>query len=1317
MHKLLKLFLVGIGFLLLVVCYVVLIGVEVNSKYINDKITNELGNSLGRHVSVDGPVVVRVSMMPSVSLHGLHIQNPEGFSSQDDAEFLYLKEAYLALNLWGLFKNQVIVQRVSGAGLSIALLEKDNGKNNWTFKASPEDPQGLADVLELLERSAINDVDFKQLKLTFKRPGQQTRFFNLDLMEASIPSRKNIKIELSGKVEQTFPYHFVINADSLTTLASEIKTVTSASSGEQIKNTNHSGWTYQAKLEFLDSQSNSQGTLKDNEGRLSLKVTTPNLEKFGKILDTSLPNFGQTIINADLLVTQDFIEMDKFKATFANTEINGALSLKLADKPSVKGNIYLPVLDVSPFLAHSKNAADETSTINPPTNFMQVYKQLLNNDFDLNALQSFNADIDLKLDQLKGLPTEVKNGELKLKIHDGRLIAPMTLSMAGVDLKGQLDAHSKKQSSQVNLHLWAKNQNIADLGQALTGVQGMKGNLGVFDVNLHVQGQKLGEAFEHLSLTTKLENSRLSYGNIEGGKPVDFSVEQFNFSIQPHQPIAANFVGSLLNQPVKLSLSGDALSDIVKTELGHYQLNAYSKSASVNVQATSSIVANEPKLEAQFKVNALNANDLSNWLGLQSTQAKAFALEGALHANAQQWGLDHLMMKLGRSDLSLSAQRKNLDKKPFLAVDIHSNNIDYSEIKSILPAPEKKDAATKPTQEKLSFNIPVLPQGVDLSDANINIALSQINGVALPVKHVAFNLKIKDGFIGMSPFSVDVNEIHNHGAIYLDLRSADPVIKLWFASNQASLGPILQQLKLSQNIDASFEQFTLYLESHSSLLGDLIGQAKILGDLSNGSISIRDPQTKKAALVRIATGGITAGPNEKITLKLTGTINDSAIDIKVDTGTAKELMDVSKRIPFELNTKVANTQLTLAGSLSRKMDDADVDLRLKISGKSLSDLNQILDVDIPPWGPWSLSGLFKMTDKSYEVSDFDLTVGESILKGKGALLTDLKPVKLDINLNAHQIQLDDFRMERWAKSKGDKQSAESKSHQTAVDTHSLSQKVEQFLNPNFMQSANVVFKARVDQVLSRNEKLGQGAFDFTLNNGLATIGPVSVETDKGKALWWLKYQPREKDIQLDFHADVDRFDYGAIARHMQANSDVKGKFSLKVDVSSRAPHLSDLWKYAGGDLEFALSPENQKSGVLDLWAVNVLTGLLPVVDPSKESKINCAIGQFHLENGVVREKLLQIDTSGMRVNGVFYADLKTQQLFAKVRPQAKKAQFLSLATPIEVTGTFDKFNIGPSLFDVAETMLRIGTSVVWVPLKKLFGDNMQADGADICPAF
>ena len=1317
MHKLLKLFFASIGLLLLAVSYVVFIGFEINSRYINDKITHELCDNLGRQVSVEGPVVVRVSMMPSVSLHGLHISNPEGFTSQDGAEFLYLKQAHLALNLWGLFRNQIIVQRVSGEGLSVTLLEKANGKNNWTFKASPDDPQGFAELLELLERSAINDVNFKKLNLTFQHAGQQARFFNLDLMEASIPSRQKIKIELTGKVEQAFPYHLSLNADSLTKLALEIKAGSKSSPETFTKDNIHTGWAYQAKLDFLDSQSNLQGTLKDNAGRLNFDLTTSNLEKLGKILDVNLPDLGHTKINADLLIAPGFIEMNKFEATFANTQINGALHLQMADKPSVKGHIYLPSLDVSPFLGYSEKEVGEAALVNPPTNFMQVYKKLLSNDFDLGILETFNADVDLKLGQLNGLPAELKNGELKLKLNDGKLTAPMAVSMAGVNLQGQLDADSKKQSSQVQLHLWAQNQNIADLGEVLTGVPGIKGELGIFDINLHAHGHKLGDAFEHLSFKTKLENSHLSYGNIDGGNPVDFSVEQFNFVIQPRQPLRANFVGSLLSQPVKVNLSGDALSDIVKTEQGHYQLKAYSRSASVNLQMTSSMIFSEPKLDAKFEINALNSSDLANWFGLQSAYARAFALDGNFQADAQQWRLDNLSMKLGHSDLSLTAQRKNLDKKPFLVLDLHSNNIDYSEIKLILPAPDNNQAATKQAQKNLSFDIPVLPHGIDLSDADINIRLAKVSGVALPVKHVAFNVSVKNGFIGISPFSVDVSEIQNHGAIYLDLRSADPTIKLWFASDHANLGPILNQLKLSQNVDANFDQFALYLESHSSLLGDLIGQAKILGDLSNGNIIIRDPQTKKAVLVRVAKGGITARANEKISLKLAGAINENPIDIRVDTGTAKELMDISKRIPFELNTNVAKTQLNLTGSLSRKVDDADVDMHLRVGGQNLSDLNQLLNVDIPPWGPWTLSGLFKMTDKSYEVSNFDLTVGESILKGKGTLLTDIKPAKLDVNLTAQQVHLDDFRMENWAKSRDDKQFAEVKVNKQAVDVGSVSQKIEQFLNPHFMQSANVIFKVKVDRVLSRNDKLGQGTFDFTLANGLATIGPVSVETDKGKALWWLKYQPREKDIQLDLHAEVDKFDYGIIARHLQAKSDVKGKFSLKVDVSSQAPHFSELWKYAGGDLEFAIVPENQKSGVFDLWAVNILTGLLPVVDPSRESKINCAIGQFHLENGVVREKSLQIDTSRMRVNGVLYADLKAQQLFAKVRPQAKSAQFLSLATPIEVTGSFDKFNIGPSLFDVAETVLRIGTSIAWVPLKKLFGEKMQSDGADICPAF
>jgi uncharacterized protein involved in outer membrane biogenesis len=201
---------------------------------------------------------------------------------------------------------------------------------------------------------------------------------------------------------------------------------------------------------------------------------------------------------------------------------------------------------------------------------------------------------------------------------------------------------------------------------------------------------------------------------------------------------------------------------------------------------------------------------------------------------------------------------------------------------------------------------------------------------------------------------------------------------------------------------------------------------------------------------------------------------------------------------------------------------------------------------------------------------------------------------------------------------------------------------------------------------------------------------------------------------MNLHVDIHHFDYGVIARRIKPDADIKGLFNLKMDVNSNAPHLSDLMNYGNGNLDIVISPENQKSGVLDLWAVNILTGLLPVVDPDKASKINCAIGKFSLKNGVLSEKQLQIDTSRMRVNGVLMADFKSEQIFAKLRPQAKEVQFLSLSTPVQVTGTFSDYKIGLSAGDIVETVVRLGTSVFWVPIKKLFTEKMIPDGSDIC---
>ena len=251
-------------------------------------------------------------------------------------------------------------------------------------------------------------------------------------------------------------------------------------------------------------------------------------------------------------------------------------------------------------------------------------------------------------------------------------------------------------------------------------------------------------------------------------------------------------------------------------------------------------------------------------------------------------------------------------------------------------------------------------------------------------------------------------------------------------------------------------------------------------------------------------------------------------------------------------------------------------------------------------------------------------------------------------------------------------------------------------------------------VISGQDRLGAGELKITFADGRAVIGPASIVMPGGSAHASLTYQPRERDVLTDLKIDVDKFDYGVVARRFKPSADLDGRFSFTMDIHSQAPRLSEAIKHGSGTLDFFVWPNEMKANIFDLWAVNVFLALLPTIDPKNESKVNCAIGRFSLKDGKLSQRQLVIDTSKVRVTGNTEIDLAKETLHMRLQPQAKTAQFLSLATPLEVNGSFDKFSIGPNPGDVLETVIRFATSVVWVPIKRLFSEKVPEDGSDVC---
>ncbi|HTS54854.1 MAG TPA: AsmA-like C-terminal region-containing protein, partial [Burkholderiales bacterium] len=273
---------------------------------------------------------------------------------------------------------------------------------------------------------------------------------------------------------------------------------------------------------------------------------------------------------------------------------------------------------------------------------------------------------------------------------------------------------------------------------------------------------------------------------------------------------------------------------------------------------------------------------------------------------------------------------------------------------------------------------------------------------------------------------------------------------------------------------------------------------------------------------------------------------------------------------------------------------------------------------------------------------------------------------------------------------------------------------QKLLSPEVLRKLDASLNVAVEEVLSGADKLGSGTLRARLTEGKFVLDPAEVNVPGGSARVAFSYQPTDTDVAVQAKIAVNRFDYGILARRIKPGTDLQGLFSLQVELDARTPTLDALMQHANGRIDFAVWPHNFKAGIFDLWAVNLLVALVPAVDPSSASKVNCAVGRFDLRDGKLTQNEILMDTSLMRVNGEGKVDFGTEALSFRLVPKPKTPQFFSLAIPVGVTGTISDFKIGVAGSDVMDTMGRLLTSIFVVPFEKLTQKSLPRDGADVC---
>jgi hypothetical protein len=100
--------------------------------------------------------------------------------------------------------------------------------------------------------------------------------------------------------------------------------------------------------------------------------------------------------------------------------------------------------------------------------------------------------------------------------------------------------------------------------------------------------------------------------------------------------------------------------------------------------------------------------------------------------------------------------------------------------------------------------------------------------------------------------------------------------------------------------------------------------------------------------------------------------------------------------------------------------------------------------------------------------------------------------------------------------------------------------------------------------------------------------------------------------------------------------------------------------------------------------------------------------------GLLKPDVFLIDTSKIRICGKGQVDFKKEHIDLKMAPTAKKAEYFSLATPIEVKGNFTDFGVGIQAGGLIGTAVNFIASPVTTTFQRLVGKELPADGKDVC---
>jgi len=1253
--------LAAIGLLLLV------LGIPVPVGPVRSLLEERASDALGRPVEV-GSLRLVLGWHPGLRVKDLRVGHPE--PSRPDV--LTLQRLEVKLGLTALLRKRLHVKEIAARGAVLQLDPTAIPKAEPETRSEASDSALPADPMRGW-RLDVDSLSVEAVDVTYLNPDGETARVRVDTLTAALLWDESTEIRAQGAY-QAVPFALEVEAGSIAQLVAE-----------------PDAWPVSLGLRFAEK-----------EGRLRLKLAAEP----GSLQLNDIEGRGGL-----------------------GAELTGWLALENIDgRPTIRGDLHLGEIDLSPHLESAKGEraipAEEVASAEvphpdePAETAIRAPRPATEAPgpavvfFD--TLETFDTDLKLSLERLSGVGPPLEDVAIQLKVAGGELDFPISLTAAGIPLKGTLGLDDRDGVPHAAFVLAASGPfRVDEIGACLAPRANWQGDFQELRAELEGSGESLREFLISLRVALFARGAELSYGF---ESPVPVGIEHIEVTLEERGPLTVSARAELLGEALRLDLSGGTVEALLGGEGWPLRFEAAGAGAEIELEgeARGSLVLGTGEADLQLRVEGEQLSRLEPWLGTLPVADSSYALRARLEQRPEVFRTTLEEVRLGETSLTgdLGVRREGEQRPAW--IDLRVGSIDLSKLLVQAPETTGENAPPDPAAAGagITLDAPILPAGIRLRDAELSLTCDELKLARVVLSDFRFQGAIRDGHLQRAPFGFRTPDAAFEGAFSIDLRELPHQASFEFGAQDLDVGGMLERLGFAQDLKVSAGLVRVVATGRGSTLAEVIAGSELTARIERARWTLTDAASGGELPLLLDRAELRSGGGEPIQFTAAGSVEGHPLGLEIRTAHLSFFRDPPDRVPFHLRAEAAGASLEVETSVALPIQERRFEGTLSLSGERLDRLAALLRYELPPIGPYRLDARAQVTPSAYLLSDLKLRMANSELRGKGSLYTGGVRPRIDVELTSDQIQIDDFAAASGAPASG----PESGGVDGRAEAPDAPEEPVQFASPEGLLGFDGRLAMRVDHVLSGEDELGSSELVATLEDGRLRVDPLDLALPGGKLLLQMDYGYSGSDVSARVRVLAEELEYGILARRADPQTEMGGMLTLDLDIEGSAPSGEDPLAHASGRLDFMAFPRNRSAGSIDLWATSLLWALLPRLDSEPRSMINCLVARFDLEDGLMQERALLLDTTGMVVRGAATIDLKGRQLEAVLGPQSKKPAFFALQTPVTVKGSFRDFHIGVAPEDVLSTFIRFVTSIVIVPIQRLFVGALPADGVATCQA-